>query len=115
MVTRAVHFEVLQSLSTNDFLIAFRTFCNMRGQPAYLYSDNAKNFEGAERLMRPSIQELNKSKVLQEALNMKRITWKFQPPEAPHFGGVHESLIKSAKRALYKMMTLEQRKRKTLK
>ena len=28
------------------------------------------------------------------------IKWSFKPPMAPHFGGIHESMIKSAKRTM---------------
>ena len=35
-----------------------------------------------------------------EALANKGVKWTFNPPLAPHFGGVHESMIKSAKRAI---------------
>jgi hypothetical protein len=36
--TRAVHVAV-GSQSTADFLLALREFCNLRGQPERLYSD----------------------------------------------------------------------------
>ena len=45
MVTRAVHLEVATGLSTPEFLSCFRNFCNIRGQPNYVYSDNGTNFE----------------------------------------------------------------------
>ena len=34
------------------------------------------------------------------AMANRRIIWKFNPPLAPHFGGVHEVMVRAAKRAL---------------
>ena len=29
------------------------------------------------------------------------VTWRFNPPAAPHFGGAHEVMVKAAKKATY--------------
>ena len=34
----------------------------------------------------------------------KGMSWKWNPPAAPHFGGVFESMIKSAKRAIFAVL-----------
>ena len=34
----------------------------------------------------------------------KGVSWKWNPPAAPHFGGVFESMIKSAKRAIFAVL-----------
>ena len=103
MTTRAVHIEMAGSLSTPDFLNAFRTFCNLRGQPKYIYSDNGTNFQGAKNLL--------EDPKLQLEWTQKHIKWQMQPPQAPHFGGIHEALVKSSKRAMMQIMTDEQRRR----
>jgi hypothetical protein len=48
----------------------------------------------------PSFQRFNKE---------KNIDWKFQPPppQAPHFGCAHESLVRSTKKALYRALEIE--------
>ena len=39
----------------------------------------------------------------------KGITWKSQPPNAPHFGGAHESPVRSTKLALYRALDIEKK------
>jgi hypothetical protein len=72
-----------------------------RGQPLEIYSDNGTNFVGANRELRACLKELDKKK-LQTAF--EKTKWYFNPPAAPHFGGVHESLIKAAKRAIWSIL-----------
>ena len=45
-VTRAIHLELVPSLSLSDFMPAFRRFVSRRGLPSIVYSDNAKTFIG---------------------------------------------------------------------
>ena len=47
-------------------------------------------------------------------LEKEDIEWHFQPPRAPHFGGSHESLVKSTKRILYKALSGEKLVHKSL-
>ena len=46
-VTRAVHLELCETLSTSDFILALRRFSSRRGLASVLYSDNAKTFKAA--------------------------------------------------------------------
>ena len=45
--TSEVHLEVVESLSTESFLIAFRKFVARRGLPSRIRSDNATTFKAA--------------------------------------------------------------------
>jgi hypothetical protein len=44
--TRAVHIEVVASLTMEAFLAALRRFIACRGKPRTIYSDNGTNFQG---------------------------------------------------------------------
>ena len=70
-----------------------------RGRPAHIWSDNGTNFVGADREIQEALERLNEAKITDE-LSQHCIQWHFNPPAAPHFGGVWERLMKSAKRAL---------------
>lgn len=46
------------------------------------------------------IQECQKSNKVHNFLNSRGIDWHFIPPSAPHFGGIWEAAVKSAKKHL---------------
>lgn len=72
---------------------------NRKGLPGEVLSDNRTNFTAAERELRGLVEQLNQSKVAQST-SSRGVIWHFNPPQALHFGGVHESMIKAAKRAV---------------
>lgn len=69
-----------------------------------MYCDNGTNFIGAHNLL----QELTTNRSDDE------IKWKFLPPGAPHWGGIHEALVKSSKRTLTRVLEEEQGARRHL-
>lgn len=97
--TRAVHIEFAYSLDTDSFLSVLTRFESRRGTPAVYYSDNGTNLVGAVNELASCLSNLNQQKISRE-LTKRDVTWKFNPPASPHFGGVWESLVHSAKRAL---------------
>ncbi|XP_008183125.1 uncharacterized protein LOC103309446 [Acyrthosiphon pisum] len=89
--TRAVHIEVVEDLTANAFIAAFRRFISRRGKPSMVWSDNGTNFIGAQKELAVYVTKVD------GCLASEGITWKFNPPAAPHFGGIWESAVKSAK------------------
>ncbi|KAK7938472.1 hypothetical protein WMY93_001798 [Mugilogobius chulae] len=99
LTTRAVHLDILSSLDHDSFLMALRRFIARRGKPAELLSDQGTNFKGGERELREAFETVQPS--LRDHLAKHQIQFKFNPPNAPHFGGVWEREVKSIKAALY--------------
>ncbi|KAL4092498.1 hypothetical protein QTP88_026999 [Uroleucon formosanum] len=94
--TKAVHVELVSDLSTDAFIAAFRRFWSRRGYCTTLWSDNGKNFVGANRKLKElrdlfSFQE-HRAKV-QRCVSEVGINWKFIPVYSPHFGGLWESAV----------------------
>lgn len=92
--TRAIHLEAVVGLTSGAFIATLRRFMSRRGKCSTIYSDNGTNFVGAKRELASYIQNCDS--------NMARegIEWKFNPPSAPHFGGLWESAVKSTKHHL---------------
>ena len=86
-------------MDTDSFLNAFYRMSSRRGLPEEVISDNGTNFVGGERELRELVQAIDVKKVKNSTAD-KGVKWTFNPPLAPHFGGVHESMIKSAKKAI---------------
>ncbi|XP_074031706.1 uncharacterized protein [Leptinotarsa decemlineata] len=103
MVTRAIHLEIAHDLSTNSFINVLRQFGCRRGFPEELYSDNGKNFIGAEKEISQELKKLNQDEILRFCA-MKKIKWVFNPPLAPHMGGCWERLIQSIKKVLKEIL-----------
>ena len=103
MTTRAVHIEVVPSLDTSSCVMGLERFTARRGLPQTIWSDNGTNFVGAERELSESFALLNQERVAQAAA-CKGVTWKFNPPMAPHHGGVWERLVQSCKRLFYRIL-----------
>ena len=103
LLSRAVHLEMAYGLETDSFLNAFFRMTSRRGLPEEMISDNGSNFVGAERELRQLVAQLDQDKIVSSVANRGE-KWNFNPPLAPHFGGVHETMIKAAKRAVYAIL-----------
>lgn len=98
LTTRCVHLDLLCSMDADSFLLALRRFIARRGKPFELICDRGTNFRGGERELSEAFAEMEPS--LREQLANQKISFIFNPPHAPHFGGVWEREIKSVKASL---------------
>jgi len=96
--TRAVHLEVVEDLTSSAFIASLRRFMSRRGRCTRIYSDNGTNFIGAQRELAACMTKIDKEMAKEE------IEWHFNPPSAPHFGGLWENAVKTMKFHLARIM-----------
>lgn len=103
--TRAVHLEVVSDYSANAFLAALRRFVSRRGLCRSLWSDCGTTFVGADTQLRELLSATSpEGRSIFRKLAEERIQWRFNPPAAPHFGGIWEAAVKSAKHHLRRVI-----------
>ncbi|KAL3973607.1 sorting nexin-4 [Sarotherodon galilaeus] len=94
MSTRAVHIELIETMSADSFINALRRLFSIRGPAKFLRSDRGTNFVGACKEL-----GLNSgNKAVGKYLQGKGCVWTFNPPHASHMGGSWERLIGVARR-----------------
>ncbi|XP_038122496.1 uncharacterized protein LOC119771145 [Culex quinquefasciatus] len=99
--TKAVHLEVASDLSTNTFISVLKRFVSRRGYPVEIWSDNGTNFVGADRVLQEFVEQIQfNGKEAARFLSNLGIKWTFNPPSAPHMGGIWEAAVKSTKKHL---------------
>ena len=98
LTTRTVHLDILSSLDTDFFLMVLHCFIARRDKTKLLSSQGI-NFRGGGREFQDAFKALNPA--LQDYLAKHQIQFQFNPPSAPHFGGVLEGEVRSVKAALY--------------
>lgn len=98
-VYRAIHLELVTSLSTDSFLQAFRRFIARRGRPSVVYSDNATNYVGSKN----SLDNI-KWEDVEKFGTTQCIKWKLSPPTAPWWGGWWERLVRLVKELLRRVL-----------
>ena len=96
LVSRAVHIEVLESMSSSSFVNALRRFTAVRGPVHFFRSDRGTNFVGACKELKINSDDPELRTYLQD----QGSTWTFNPPHSSHMGGVWERMIGVARRIL---------------
>jgi hypothetical protein len=100
LAVKAIHLEVVTSLTTDAFIAALRRFIARRGTPSTIYSENGTNFNGAANHLQELhilLQSSSHVEQVQDCLSKERCEWKSIPSHSPHFGGLWEATVKSMK------------------
>ncbi|XP_055523209.1 uncharacterized protein LOC129717358 [Wyeomyia smithii] len=101
LTVRAVHLELVHSLSSASCVMAFRRFVARRGAPQEVFSDKGTNFVGANRQLSEEKQKIRD--IVQDCaatFTNANTQWHFNVPAAPHMGGPWERMVKSVKVAM---------------
>ena len=101
---RAVHIELVEDMSAEEFLLCFRRFIARQGIPKQILSDNAKQFKTARSVLNKIWSDVVRSDEVIEFSATKGIEWKFIVNLAPWMGGLYERLVGVTKRALHKVI-----------
>lgn len=107
--TKASHLELVSDMSLEAFLNALKRFISRRGIPNEIHSDNGSNFKGAanelDKVYKYVTNNNSNSANIQHFLQVNNIKWFFIPPRSPHFGGLWEACVKSAKFHLKRILS----------
>ena len=104
MNTRAIHMELIQDLTTEEFLMCFRRFISQRGTPSEITSDNATQFKLASKVISDVWKNVLKSDDVQSYVSTRGIKWNFIVELAPWMGGFYERLVGVVKSSLRKSL-----------
>lgn len=105
--TKACHLELVSNLSAETFVGALKRFVSRRGICRTLYCDNATNFVGGRRQLSECWEIFFKQEVREhivKACVKDSIQFHHIPPRSPHFGGLWEAAVKSAKHHLNRVL-----------
>lgn len=99
LTVRAIHIELVPTLTTDSMMMALRRMAARRGWPKHLYSDRGSNLKGSNNKINKCKTEIDETVLKQYGVN-NEMEWHFISPRSPHMGGAWERLICSVKTAL---------------
>ncbi|XP_068204623.1 uncharacterized protein [Palaemon carinicauda] len=98
-VTRAVHIELIEEISSSASINAVRRFISLRGQVKIFQSERGTNFIGSVNKLR--INSINVDDgPFRNYLYNSSTAWIFNPPHSSHWGGPWERKISITRRIL---------------
>ena len=101
--TRALHFEVLNSMDTSSCVMGIERCIERNGTLQVLRSDNGTNFTGAKKDLSACFKALNQQTIASK-ISQTGIKWQFNPPSSLHHGGSWERMVRSVKQSFYAVL-----------
>lgn len=98
LVVRAIHLEVAYNLTAQSCIMAIRRFICRRGPAAEYFSDNGTNLKAASKEFVHQLQVIRNE--CAEEFTSARTKWHFNPPAAPHMGGIWERMVRTVKNVM---------------
>ena len=102
--TKCVHIEATPQMDTNTTFNALSRFCDRRGVPIEITSDNQTSLKSTAKELKELYNSIDWKNIQERTergfKNSAGIKWNFITPNSPNHGGQHESCVKAAKRAL---------------
>ena len=104
--SRAIHIEVVYSLSTDSFIMSLRRLVGRRSNVRIIRSENRSNLVGASTELTRAYQEMDHIKIdnLLKENGGEWMIWKRNPPLSSNMGGVWERQIRSARAILNSLL-----------
>lgn len=94
--------EAVSELSKDAFILALKRFISRRGLPRQIFSDNGGNFVAASKEIKEFFN--SNANALIEFAAGEGVEFRFSPAYAPHFNGLMEAGVRSAKFHLVRIL-----------
>lgn len=107
MTTKAIHLELVGDLTTESFIGAFKRFIARRGRCSQIWSDQGRNFVGANKELAEAWKaaKFELEGPVAESIALDGTQWHFIPAYSPHVGGLWEAGVKSMKHHMKRILT----------
>ena len=89
--------------NSSSCVMAIRTLVARCGVPGVIWSDNGTNFIAIEKKLVNNVQNWNQQTLI-DSLVKESLKKKFNPPSAPHHGGLWEQLVRSLNHTFYAIL-----------
>lgn len=99
---KCIHLEAVSDLTQEAFIMSLRRFIARRGKPKEIFCDNGRNFVAAAKEIGTFLKQNNEP--LSDFASQQGIKFMFIPTYAPHFGGIWEAGVNSAKHHLKRVI-----------